>query len=190
MFIAFCSIQLQSLQLQLEGEVQEKELLQAKIFKLKNELAEHEKLKKLLKKLQLTKDKLEKEYDQFKVSYSAIVNAAWWEMLVSLFGFQGMMEWWVQFSVLFLFSRLLSTVLFLIFLFIYFVVVAFMIHRILMSSFFFFTLCFLLSKSLNGSLLFCWTPFDDLRINEFKLHRMIQLIHVCKLLCGGPHPIT
>ena len=76
MFNAFCSIQLQSLQLQLEGEVQEKELLQAKIFKLKNELAEHEKLKKLLKKLQLTKDKLEKEYDQFKVSYSAIVNAA------------------------------------------------------------------------------------------------------------------
>ena len=97
MFIAFCSIQLQSLQLQLEGEVQEKELLQAKIFKLKNELAEHEKLKKLLKKLQLTKDKLEKEYDQFKVSCSAIVNAAWLEMLVSLFGFRGMMEWWVQF---------------------------------------------------------------------------------------------
>lgn len=122
MFIAFCSIQLQSLQLQLEGEVQEKELLQAKIFKLKNELAEHEKLKKLLKKLQLTKDKLEKEYDQFKVSCSAIGNAAWWEMLVSLFGFRGMMEWWGQFSVLFLFCRLLSTVLFLIFLFIYFII--------------------------------------------------------------------
>uniref|UniRef100_K1QP98 Ankyrin repeat domain-containing protein 26 n=1 Tax=Magallana gigas TaxID=29159 RepID=K1QP98_MAGGI len=58
--------QLQDLQLNLEREIQEKELLQAKNFKLKNELAEHERLKKLLKKLELAKDKLQREYDEYK----------------------------------------------------------------------------------------------------------------------------
>lgn len=74
--LSLSTLQLQDLQLNLEREIQEKELLQAKNFKLKNELAEHEQLKKLLKKLELAKDKLQREYGEYKVSTPAIVNVA------------------------------------------------------------------------------------------------------------------
>lgn len=74
--LSLSTLQLQDLQLNLEREIQEKELLQAKNFKLKNELAEHERLKKLLKKLELAKDKLQREYDEYKVSTPTIVNVA------------------------------------------------------------------------------------------------------------------
>lgn len=85
--LSLSTLQLQDLQLNLEREIQEKELLQAKNFKLKNELAEHERLKKLLKKLELAKDKLQREYDEYKVSTPAIVNVAWWDwMLVHCLG--------------------------------------------------------------------------------------------------------
>lgn len=87
MTLSLSTLQLQDLQLNLEREIQEKELLQAKNFKLKNELAEHERLKKLLKKLELAKDKLQREYDEYKVSTPAIVNVAWWDwMLVHCLG--------------------------------------------------------------------------------------------------------
>lgn len=68
--------QLQDLQLHLEREVGEKERLQAKNHRLQSELAELERLKKVLKKLELSKDKLESEYSAYKVLSHAIAHGA------------------------------------------------------------------------------------------------------------------
>jgi regulator of replication initiation timing len=70
------SPQLQDLQLHLEREIGEKEKLQTKNHRLQNELAELERLKKALRKLELAKDKLESEYRAYKVFSPAITHGA------------------------------------------------------------------------------------------------------------------